>query len=393
MEAPLQNYVNSVASAVCSSDIGAQWLSSYIDPAHGQCYVFPDEDTNYSCAIRTKNIQAINASTFVSSNYTGNVPDVFNFVIFSLPSPDVPIAIYGTFYFNRRDDSNQPTIPASEQRLVFITDPQWKGFTEEIQQARLLYKGFTLTYTGNAFQNQGFISSSTYTPVYGDGKVNNGDSGLEISGRYLIADYLPTTSRQVSLMNRDFEVFATADGVYGVNKYTGARSEYVDVENLDDHQNVIGFLPDASGTQYTQMKLTPCYKYEDRFSLSLYGYYYDFDCLCNWNVVAAAVDGMSSSQSLLLKFYQGSQIHFKPSSSLVSMQTYKGFLDNAAITAASQLNSNLACVYPSNYNDFRMIWGKIRGFLKSNNGRNLVSAISAAVGPYGSFINAAYSLL
>ena len=83
MEAPLQNYVNSVASAVCSSDIGAQWLSSYIDPAHGQCYVFPDEDTNYSCAIRTKNIQAINASTFVSSNYTGNVPDVFNFVIYS----------------------------------------------------------------------------------------------------------------------------------------------------------------------------------------------------------------------------------------------------------------------------------------------------------------------
>lgn len=388
MEAPLQNYVNSVASAVCSSDIGAQWLSSYIDPAHGQCYVFPDEDTNYSCAIRTKNIQAINASTFVSSNYKGNVPDIFNFVIFSLPSPDVPIAIYGTFYFNNG------SADVSEERLVFITDPQWKGFVPEIQQARLLYKGFTLSYTGNAFQNQGFISASTYTPVYGSGKVYNGSgAGLEISGKYLIANYLPINSRQVSLMNRDFEVFATADGVYGVNKYCGARSEYVDVETGDDFMSLIGFIPMDGTTEGTTMRSVPCYKYEDRFSKSVFGYYYSFDCLCNWNVVAAAVDGMSSTQSLLLKFYQGSQVHFKPSSSLVSMQTYKGFLDNAAITAASQLNSNLACVYPSNYNDFRMIWGKIRGFLKSNNGRNLVSAISAAVGPYGSFINAAYSLL
>lgn len=388
MEAPLQNYVNSVASAVCSSDIGAQWLSSYIDPAHGQCYVFPDEDTNYSCAIRTKNIQAINASTFVSPNYTGNVPDIFNFVIFSLPSPDVPIAIYGTFYFNNADT------PVSDQRLIFIEDPQWKGFVPEIQQARLLYKGFTLSYTGNAFQNQGFISASTYTPVYGQGKVNNGSgAGLEISGKYLIANYLPTNSRQVSLMNRDFEVFATADGVYGVNKYCGSRSEYVDVEAADDSMSVIGFIPPDISTDGTTMRAVPCYKYDSRFDKSIYGYYYNLDCLCNWNVVAAAVDGMSSSQSLLLKFYQGTQIHFKPSSSLVSMQTYKGFLDNAAITAASQLNSNLACVYPSNYNDFRMIWGKIRGFLKSNNGRNLVSAISAAVGPYGSFINAAYSLL
>lgn len=388
MDAPLQNYVNSVAAAVSTSDIGAQWLSSYIDPAHGQCYVFPDEDTNYSCAIRTKNIQAINQSTFVASNYKGTVPEIFNFVIFSLPSPDVPIAIYGTFYWN--DGTNDH----SEERVVFIEDPQWKGFVPEIQQARLLYKGFTLSYTGNAFQNQGFISASTYTPVYGQGKVYNGSgTGLEISGKFLVADYLPTNSRQVSLMNRDFEVFATADGVYGVNKYCGARSEYVDVETGDDFMSVFGFVQEPATIEGNTMRAAPCYKYEDRFSKSVMGYYYNFDCLCNWNVVAAAVDGMSSSQSLLLKFYQGSQIHFKPSSSLVSMQTYKGFLDNAAITAASQLNSNLACVYPSNYNDFRMIWGKIRGFLKSNNGRNLVSAISAAVGPYGSFINAAYSLL
>lgn len=389
MEAPLENYVNEVARSSTSSLIGAQWLSSYIDPAHGNAYVFPDEDTTYSAAIRTKNIQAINKAFFVSSDYTGPVPDILNFMVFSMPSPDMPIVIAGDFYFM----SSSATI--KERRCVCLSDVQYNGYVDEILQSRLIYKGFTLSYTGNAFENQGFMSSSTYNPSFGLGTVNKQTTGDNQENQtFLDCQYLPMSSREVANMNRDFEVFATSEGVYGVHKYNGSRSEYTNVGD-NETKFLFGCGKGATSTIAGYRWCT----YANRFTPSSTtqdisgAYYMNVECLNNWNVVCVAVDGMSANQSLLLKYYQGSQVHFKPNSSLVAMQTYKGFLDNAALTAASQLNSSLSCVYPSSYNDFRAIWSKIRNFLKSSNGRNLVGAITSAVGPYGSLINAAYGLL
>lgn len=389
MEAPLENYVNEVARSSTSSLIGSQWLSSYIDPAHGNAYVFPDEDTTYSAAIRTKNIQAINKAFFVSSDYTGPTPDILNFMVFSMPSPDSPIVVAGDFYYMK----DKTTV--KERRCVVLSDVQYTGYIDEILQSRLIYKGFTLSYTGNAFDNQGFMSASTYNPSFGVGALNQQVNVENTANQtFLDCQYLPMSSRQVANMNRDFEIFATSEGVYGVHKFNGSRSEYT---NVGDNEGKFFFGCEVGAS--TGLAGYRWRSYADRFmpptnmDEKVSPYSMKVECLNNWNVVCVAVDGMSANQSLLLKYYQGSQVHFKPNSSLVAMQTYKGFLDNAALTAASQLNSTLSCVYPSSYNDFRAIWSKIRNFLKSSNGRNLVGAITSAVGPYGSLINAAYGLL
>lgn len=387
MQAPLENYVSSVASQLCDTDVGAKWLTSYIDPAHGECYVFPDEDNSYSCAIRSKAIFSINKSFFVDSNYSGNVPNTFNFVIFSTNSPQYPIAVYGDFYVGSQT-------PKVEKRLIYIPDDQFSGFIPEINSARLLYKGFTATYTGNQYNTQGFISASTLNPTYAEGKMDDSFSGLaDNAAKFVMLDFFPVTANDVSLMNRDFEVFATFNGIYGVNKYLGTRSDYKDITNANDNPYAFGFAVKGTVEGYT-MKPCPNFLYKDRFNTTtMFGSYRYTDIICNWNIVAAAVDGFQSDQSILVKYYQGVQAHFKPNSSLVSMQTYKGYLDNGALTAASQLNSSLNCVYPSNYNDFRTIWRKIRTFMKSSKGSNLVNALAGAVGPYGALINAAYSLI
>ena len=56
--------VSNVASQACESQAGSQWLSSYIDPAHGNCATVPDEDNTYSFAVQSKFLTQIDSSFF-----------------------------------------------------------------------------------------------------------------------------------------------------------------------------------------------------------------------------------------------------------------------------------------------------------------------------------------
>lgn len=366
--------VNGVAASVCETLDGGRWLSSYIDPAHGNCLTIPDEDNTYSFAIQSKFLASIDASLFVMPGYpVDKLPSSFNFCIYLTSSPLYPVILRGTQYIFKGSGADLSV--STRVAYIYIQDDNIVSRGDFMSQIRTMYKGATITYTGNEYNNQGFVVSAPYCPPVTGFK--NGSAfydGVDLN-------MVPASVEGITGSNRDYAALTTRDGVYGCQKFIGARAEYMDYN--------------ANSGPYIGHELSAnpsdLYSWANPFGVG--GARLNCGALCNTDWVCVAVTNLQREQSMLIKWYGGYQCHLKMNSGAVAFQTNKSYLDMGAILNASKLNAVLPSVYPSSYNAFRDIWNKIRGFLKSSGGRNLVNAVSEVAGPFGGFIDAAYSLI
>lgn len=367
--------VNSVAASVCETLDGGRWLSSYIDPAHGNCLTIPDEDNTYSFAIQSKFLASIDSSLFVQSGYpVDQLPSSFNFCIYLTSSPLYPVILRGTQYIYKE---NAGAISTSTRVVyIYIQDDNIVSRGDFMSQIRTMYKGATITYTGNEYNNQGFVVSAPYCPpVTGFKNGSTSYDGVDLN-------CVPTSVEGITGSNRDYAALTTRDGVYGCQKFIGARAEYMDYS--PNGGPFISMMSTSNPSLFAP--------WTNPFVSNL-GARLSCGALCNIDWVCVAVTNLQRDQSMLIKWYGGYQCHLKMNSGAVAFQTNKSYLDMGAILNASKLNAVLPSVYPSSYNAFRDIWNKIRGFLKSSGGRNLVNAVSEVAGPFGGFIDAAYSLI
>lgn len=366
--------VNGVAVSVCETLDGGRWLSSYIDPAHGNCLTIPDEDNTYSFAIQSKFLASIDSSLFVMPGYpVDKLPSSFNFCIYLTSSPLYPVILRATQYVFK--GSGADISVSTRVAYIYIQDDNIVSRGDFMSQIRTMYKGATITYTGNEYNNQGFVVSAPYCPPVTGFK--NGSAffdGVDLN-------YVPASVEGITGSNRDYAALTTRDGVYGCQKFIGARAEY-----MDFNANGGPYIGHASTANPSDL-----YSWANPFAVG--GARLNCGALCNTDWVCVAVTNLQRDQSMLIKWYGGYQCHLKMNSGAVAFQTNKSYLDMGAILNASKLNAVLPSVYPSSYNAFRDIWNKIRGFLKSSGGRNLVNAVSEVVGPFGGFIDAAYSLI
>lgn len=368
--------VNSVAASVCETLDGGRWLSSYIDPAHGNCLTIPDEDNTYSFAIQSKFLASIDSSLFVQPGYPADqLPSSFNFALYLTSSPLFPIVLRGTQYIYK--SASGTTTTSTQEVFLYIRDENIDARDNFISQIRTMYKGATLSYTGNEYNNQGFVVSAPYCPpVTGFTVASDTFEGINLRN-------VPSSVEGITGSNRDYAALTTRDGVYGCQKFIGARSEYV---NFDSKAGpYIGeSSTSASPAKFKAWRYPFAGSGADKLVTG---------GLSNIDWVCISVNNLQRDQSMLLKWYGGYQCHLNMNSGAVAFQTNKSYLDMGAILNASKLNAVLPSVYPSSYNAFRDIWNKIRGFLKSSGGRNLVNAVSEVAGPFGGFIDAAYSLI
>lgn len=374
--------VSNVAEQVTETPAGAQWLSSYIDPAHGNCLTIPDEDNSYSFAIQSKFLATIDRNLFVQSSNlpTGLAADPpassFNFTIYSTSCPLYPLVVKCTQWYV--DNTGSSPAWASRQRYVYWVDTNLSGSNQNlISQLRTMYKGMTVIYTGNQYNNQGYMVCAPYNGTNGSFNVSS-----TVSRDGYDFYQCPSTPDAISRTNRDFSSFTTQEGAYCVNKFYGSRSEYVDL-NLSGAGVWLGNSDAGGSSQWVSS--TNAW---GTATLGVNGVF-----LCNLDVVCCSVVNMDMKQSLLVKYYGGYQCHLKANVGATAYQTNKSYLDMGAIINASKLNAVLPSVYPSSYNKFKEIWNKIRSFLKSSGGKNIVNAVSAVAGPFGGFIDAAYGLL
>ena len=369
--------VNSVAASVCETLDGSRWLSSYIDPAHGNCLTIPDEDNTYSFAIQSKFLASIDSSLFVQPGYpVDKLPSSFNFAVYLTSSPLYPIVVRGTQYIYKSDSGTIST--STREVYLYIEDENVAGREPFISQIRTMYKGATLTYTGNEYNNQGFVVSAPYCPpVTGFTVAPSTYEGIDLRD-------VPSSVEGITGSNRDYAALTTRDGVYGCQKFIGARSEYVNFDIKSGPYIGESSTATSSAANFRSWKYP--FAGNSKSMLTTGG-------LSNIDWVCIAVNNLQRDQSMLLKWYGGYQCHLNMMSGAVAFQTNKSYLDMGAIMNASKLNAVLPSVYPSSYNAFREIWNKIRGFLKSSGGKNLVNAVSEIAGPFGGFIDAAYSLI
>lgn len=353
------------AKQACSTEKGAEWLTSYLDPAHGSCDTYPDEDNNYSFALQSKFNFTIGYSDFVSENYKGtSLPENITFTIYATPFADMPLCIYGAFY--------PANATAAVYKYVFVVDSSFQTQSSKLTEFRAMYKGFTCTYSGNMYNNEGVMTVSQYmlTPEL----INDPDSGYNYWNLDAFNE-LPKTSGDIARCNRDYLSYRQDQGCYCSQKIAGSRSEY---HRRTKGQTYWGAGSDEVcttwGNQLTSQTATS----------SVSTYYYS-----NLSWIVCNISGLNINQSLNLSVYGGYQCHFSYSSGMNVFQTNKSYLDMAAIEASSQLSASIPCIYPSSYNDFKSVWRKIKNFFGSQHGRLLVDTISTIAGPYGGLISAA----
>lgn len=286
-DSTLQAWVyNEVAPAVETED-GLRWLTSYIDPAHGNCATVPDEDNLPSIALQTNFNFTIDKDFFVQTGYTGDVANL-DFVVFGTPFPEYPIAVAGTYYYMAS------SVETRVRKLVLLSDDNLRNFigTSNITAIRGMYKGFTATYTGNEYNNEGSIVTSYVVPQTQE-RVMSGSTGDDSGWTRLaiIGDGLPFTSNDVSNSYLGFQNFRVPDGVYMVQQYNGQRSEYYSFQDT---------VVDLSGVSGMSVNVV---SYENRFSATASSTVINW--FTNWNWTCAAFENMNINQSVLLRIYAG----------------------------------------------------------------------------------------
>lgn len=361
-ENTLQSWVyREVAPAVETED-GLRWLTSYIDPAHGNCATVPDEDNLPSIALQTIFNFTIDKDFFVQTGYTEDVSNL-DFVVFRTPFPQYPIAVYGTFYYMAS------AVATRVRKLVLIPDDNLNNFigASNITAIRGMYKGFTATYTGNEYNNEGSIVTSYVVPQTQE-RVQTSSTGED--GGYtqlaIVGTGLPFSSNDVSNSYLGFQNFRVPDGVYMVQQYNGQRSEYYSFQDT---------VIDMTGVSDVSTNVVV---YSNRFVTTAPST--SIDWFTNWNWTCAAFENMNADQSVLLRIYAGWQAHYSFDSGYTILETHKSYLDMSAVIMASKINSMVPSMYPASYNDLRKVWGKIKSVLSSKAIKTAVDAVGSTLG-------------
>lgn len=361
----LQAWVYREVAPSVETEDGLRWLTSYIDPAHGNCSTVPDEDNLPSIALQTNFNFTIDKDFFVQNGYTGDVPNL-DFVVFGTPFPQYPIAVYGMYYYMAASAAT------SVYKLVLIPDDNLNNFigTSNITAIRGMYKGFTATYTGNEYNNEGSIVTSYVVPETQERvQASSGEGDAGYTQIAVNATGLPLNSNDVSNSYLGFQNFRVPDGVYMVQQYNGQRSQYYSFQDT---------VMDMSGLSNISANVVA---YADRFNSSKPSA--TIDWFTNWNWTCAAFENMNVDQSVLLRIYAGWQAHYTFDSGFSILETHKSYLDMSAVIMASRINSMVPSMYPASYNDLRKVWGKIKSVLSSKAIKKAVEAAgNIAGGPW-----------
>lgn len=372
--------VEPFAAEAASTPEGARWLNAYIDPAHGNCDTYPDEDNVYSTPLKSHFTYTLDNSFFATSGFNGTLPSTRSFTVYLTSFPDYPIAVYGTFYSNDWTNGNN--------ELVFIKDPNLYNTVRggSINEMRFMYKGMTLRYAGNDFNNQGVVTSAQFAnPTYYEKKEFEYQTGFFINYRNNAAE-LPVTSSDIAASNKEFYVNRQDVGVYCSNQIMGARSEYI--SGLDSGYMIGRVRGDENTVPLGRFVREESYRFNSSAANPNNQYWQGskFGLNTTWTVIR--YDNIDINQAILIEHFGGYQCHVNATSTLVNFQSFKSYLDPSALAVASQLTASLPMIWPAAYNDFRMVWRKISRYLGSASGQNLVNTIASISGRYGGLIKA-----
>ena len=366
----LQAYLSTELPGMVETVDGVRWLASYIDPAHGSCQTVPDEDNTPSICLQSNFNFTIDRDFFVSSDYTGTVPENLDFTVYLTPFPDYPIAVIGWFYFQT---SGSPT---RAQKLVYVADANILAFLNGrgvgLSEVRAMYKGCTMHYTGNQYNNEGSLTAASVVIPHED--VATSTSGDTDSIAHLWrTSMLPVGPDAISNAAHGFRNFPLSNGIYMVQQYTGTRSLYVGSDNCT--------LESPTGYGNVEIPYDNMATYDNRFSTEVDRTLIKWSCNLTW--VCCAVDSMNATRSLLFRVYGGYQCHYSYESGYAVLETHKSYLDPSAITLASQINAGVPAVYPASFNDFRKVWNSIYSFLGSKKVKAVVNALGDLGGGFG----------
>lgn len=372
--------VEPFAAEAASTPEGARWLNAYIDPAHGNCDTYPDEDNVYSTPLKSHFTFTIDSSFFTNLANTSSLPSTRSFTVYLTNYPDYPIAVYGTFYTS--------DYTSGQNRLIFIKDPNlysvFNSSNSGILESRMMYKGCTLRYTGNDFNNQGVVTTAQFAmPTNYRDVASEFESGITTVWKTNDAK-VPVTSTDIAASNKEFYVNRQDTGVYTSNQIMGARSNYIG-NNFGRYffGGVYGddnTVPFGRAIRPNNYRFSNAATYDTFYEGSVFAYN------ATWSVMR--FDNLDVNQSILIEHFGGYQCHVAANSNLVNFQSFKSYLDPNALAVASQLTASLPMIWPASYNDFRMVWRKISRYLGSTSGQNLVNTIAGISGRYGGLIKA-----
>ena len=366
----LRAYLQTELPGMCDTPEGTRWLASYIDPAHGSCQTIPDEDNTPSICLQSNFNFTIDKDFFVSPDYTGDVPDDLDFSVYLTPFPDFPIMVVGYFFFMSASS------PIRKQRAVYVPDANTTAFISGgkagVSELRCMYKGCTMHYTGNQYNNEGSITAASVVIPHEDVAYSSTGASDSI-GHLWKTSMLPVGPDNISNASQGFSNYALPGGIYMVQQFTGTRSLYVcsDESKLEDIKGYGGIPISYDGM---------C-SYLNRFVAEPDRTLIQWSCNLNW--VCCAVESMNIAQSLLFRVYGGWQCHYSYESGFSILETHKSFLDPRAIALASQINAGVPSVYPASYNDFRKVWRSVYSFLGSKNVKKIVNAVGSLGGGFG----------
>lgn len=220
----LQAYLQTELPGMVDTVDGARWLASYIDPAHGSCQTVPDEDNTPSICLQSNFNFTIDKDFFVSSTYTGDLPGNIDFSVYLTPFPDYPIMVIGWFYYM------SASTPTRALKAVYIPDANTLAFVNGrgvgVAELRCMYKGCTMHYTGNQFNNEGSITAASVVIPHEDVATSTSGDTDSISHLWRTS-MLPVGPDNISNASQGFSNYALPGGIYMVQQFTGTRSLYV----------------------------------------------------------------------------------------------------------------------------------------------------------------------
>ena len=366
----LAAYLGTDLPSLCDTPDGARWLASYIDPAHGNCQTIPDEDNTPSICLQSNFNFTIDRDFFVSPDYEGDTPPDLDFSVYLTPFPDFPVMVIGWFYYMNS------TTAMRQQRAVYVSDANTTAFISGgkagVAELRCMYKGCTMHYTGNQYNNEGSMTAAPVVIPFEDVATSTAGTSESIEKLWRTS-MLPVGADNISNAAQGFSNYALPNGIYMVQQYTGTRALYTCEDNAH--------LEDIKG--YGQQTITwdQMFSYDNRFKVEPDRIAIQWSCNLNW--VCLAVESMNIAQSLLFRVYAGWQCHYSYESGFSVLETHKSYLDMKAIQLASQINAGLPAVYPASYNDFRKVWRSVRSFLSSKQMKAAVNAIGGLGGGFG----------
>lgn len=369
--------VDPFAQQAASTPEGARWLNAYIDPAHGNCDTIPDEDNIYSIAVKSHFTYTLDNTFFAPNGITSGQGNR-SFTVYLTNIPEYPIAVYGYFY---------ETADNGTAKLVYIRDPNVSPMlsNDGINSCRMMYKGCTLRYTGNQYNNQGVLTCCQFAPSQKWDLNSVKDNKDKLQNFLINYSVFPLTSSDIASSNKEFYVNRQEDGVYMSNQIMGARSEYVDGSFRRLMGGIYGHVPNTSGG-YGSGVTDEDHRF-DRLTSDIANYSgFRFSFNATWGVMR--FDNIDRNQSILIEHFGGYQCHTNAGSDFTNFQTFKSYLDPNALAVASQLTASLPMIWPASYNDFRQVWSKITRYLGSARGQNLINTIASVSGAYGGLVRA-----